>query len=642
MTFLICWFIVLMQFLWKYVDELVGKGLSTWVIGQTVFYAALNLVPLALPLGILLASLMFFGQIGERLELLAMKASGLPLYRIMAPLFVTTSLLALGLLYFQNTYMITSQVKMWTLLYSARYAKPELEIPEGVFYNGISGYSIYVGHRDQEHPGRMLNVMIYDHKDGNEKTRIIRADSGRIVADASQTFLTWKLYKGQSFENMTTPTSALDERPSTFAKERFSYKEIVILFDSSFKMQDEGEMRSKFVGKNLSQLEYAIDTVTRSIDSIRHEASEQMMAIQEQQSYSYALPSRFDTTQLAQAERRRILEESHQEAPLDVDSLMRRMSLADSVNLYRQAASTLLQIRNESESRLYIDKQAFFDYRTNRMEWHKKFTFPVACLVFFFIGAPLGAIIRKGGLGMPIIASVIFFIIYYIIDTFGHNMISSEQMGVVMGMWISSFVLAPVGIFLTWQATRDSASLNMEAYIVFFRKLFGTARVRKIEVRELILEEVNYLQAKEAVAQLRGRISELLADPDLVASWQIKRLLFSEQLTAPSEGRSRALSASLEALIAELRNSSERMIIAKLQDMPILTPQLMPTLLADCKLLRKSRILQRLSDILALITMLPLWILSVRRRTYLRDLKQCDRLLAEIEEEISKVLSREG
>ena len=290
--------------------------------------------------------------------------------------------------------MITSQVKMWTLLYSARYAKPELEIPEGVFYNGIPGYSIYVGKRDMVHPGRMLNIMLYDNKEGNEKTRIIRADSGRIIADASQTFLTWKLYKGQSFENMTTPSSPLDERPTTFAKERFSYKEIVILFDTSFKMQDEGEMKSRFVGKNLSQLEYAIDTVTRSIDSIRRDASEQMMSIQDQQTYSYELPSRLDTSQQAQKDRKRILSAETSEQ-IDIDSLMNMRTLGDSLNRYRQAASSLLQMRNESESRLYIDKEAFFDYRTNRMEWHKKFTFPVACLVFFFIGAPLGAIIRK-------------------------------------------------------------------------------------------------------------------------------------------------------------------------------------------------------------------------------------------------------
>ena len=528
---------------------------------------------------------------------------------------------------------------MWTLLYSARYAKPELEIPEGVFYNGIPGYSIYVGKRDMVHPGRMLNIMLYDNKEGNEKTRIIRADSGRITADASQTFLTWKLYKGQSFENMTTPSSPLDERPTTFAKERFSYKEIVILFDTSFKMQDEGEMKSRFVGKNLSQLEYAIDTVTRSIDSIRRDASEQMMSIQDQQTYSYELPSRLDTSQQAQKDRKRILSAETSEQ-IDIDSLMNMRTLGDSLNRYRQAASSLLQMRNESESRLYIDKEAFFDYRTNRMEWHKKFTFPVACLVFFFIGAPLGDIIRKGGLGMPIIASVVFFIIYYIIDTFGHNMISSEQMGVVSGMWISSFVLAPVGIFLTWQATRDSASLNMEAYIVFFRKLFGTARVRKLEVRELILEEINYTQALEHTLSLKERISELRNSDWISKKWLVKRFLFSSWLLSPSESLMQELFEQLEALISELRNSRERMIIAKLQDMPILERQLVPMSITNNLPLKSKPLLLKLSNIIFIITLLPLWILSIRRHAYLRDIKQTEKLLNEIETEIRKAISK--
>ena len=315
-------------------------------------------------------------------------------------------------------------------------------------------------------------------------------------------------------------------------------------------------------------------------------------------------------------------------------------TLGDSLNRYRQAASSLLQMRNESESRLYIDKEAFFDYRTNRMEWHKKFTFPVACLVFFFIGAPLGAIIRKGGLGMPIIASVVFFIIYYIIDTFGHNMISSEQMGVVSGMWISSFVLAPVGIFLTWQATRDSASLNMEAYIVFFRKLFGTARVRKLEVREVILEEINYTQALEHTLSLKERISELRSSDWISKKWLVKRLVFSSWLLSPSESLMQELFEQLEALISELRNSRERMIIAKLQDMPILERQLVPMSITNNLPLKSKPLLLKLSNIIFIITLLPLWILSIRRRAYLRDIKQTEKLLNEIETEIRKAISK--
>lgn len=636
MTFLICWFIVLMQFLWKYVDELVGKGLSMWVIGQTVFYAAMSLVPLALPLGILLASLMFFGQIGERLELLAMKASGLPLYRIMAPLFGTTLVLALGLFYFQNTYMITSQVKMWTLLYSARYATPELEIPEGIFYNGIPGYNIYVGKRDQIHAGRMHDIMIYDHKAGNEKTRIIRADSGRIVMDTSKTYLTWKLYKGQSFENMSSPYSPLDKTPTSYAKERFGYKEIVILFDANFKMHSEEDMGSRFVGKNLSQLNSAIDTATRTIDSLRGINSEQLMAINESNIYSYGLPSRLDTTKTAKETRAQIMAYRTDSTHIVLDSVLRRSNLNDSLNLYRTAHAYLQQIRNESESRLYIDKQAFFDYRTNRQEWHRKFTFPVACLVFFFIGAPLGAIIRKGGIGVPIIASVLFFIVYYIIDTFGHNMISSEQMGIIMGMWISTFVLLPVGAYLTWQATRDSASLNLEAYTVFFRKLLGTARVRKIEIREIILEDIDYDDVLTRISTLKSEVEALLQEPWLKKAWLASRLILTKLVYAPSEERMQQVFLHLEDLISTLRNSHERMVLAKLQDMPVLIRRIVPLSIAEPVLKIENKIIQYIINIIFPLSLIPLWVLSTRRRTYVRDLSNVLRLLGELEEELNK------
>lgn len=633
MTFAISWFIVLMQFLWKYVDELVGKGLSLWIVGQIVFYAAMSLIPLALPLGILLASLMFFGQIGERLELLAMKASGVPLYRIMAPLFATVALLSVGLFYFQNTYMITSQVRMWTLLYSARFAKPELEIPERTFYNGIPGYSIYVGRRDQQHIGRMHDIMIYDHKLGNEKTRIIRADSGRITMDDSQQFLTWRLHKGQSFENMSRPTVPSDPKPTAYAKERFDYKEIVIEFDANFKVQDESDMSGRFIGKNLSQLNYAIDTTTHTIDSLRTVAANQITELADRQSYSYSLPSRFDTTSTSIKQRKMLLGSDTITTGITLDSLMRHASIHDSLNTMRTALSQLQMIRTESQSRLDIDRGAYFDYRTNRQEWHKKFTFPVACLVFFFIGAPLGAIIRKGGLGVPVLTSVGFFIAYYIIDTFGQNMIRSEKIGVVPGMWLSTLVLLPIGIVLTWQATRDSASLNTEAYGVFFRRLFGTARVRKLEYQELAIEEVDYAQAQLELEALLGYIDTLLGSPWLTKRFAWQRLLLERWVYSPTEAIMGEAYQTSENLIAELRHSRQRMELAKLQDLPILMRRIVPRALPEGRPYRWGL---RLFN-LALPLSLPLiWLLNVRRRASLRDLTTSRRLLLELREEMNK------
>lgn len=633
MTFAISWFIVLMQFLWKYVDELVGKGLSLWIVGKIVFYAAMSLVPLALPLGILLASLMFFGQIGERLELLAMKASGVPLYRIMAPLFATVTLLSVGLFYFENTYMITSQVRMWTLLYSARFAKPELEIPERTFYNGIPGYSIYVGQRDQQHTGRMHDIMIYDHQQGNEKTRIIRADSGRITMDDSQQFLTWRLYEGQSFENMGRPTTPSDPKPSAYAKERFDYKEIVIAFDANFKVQDESDMRGRFIGKNLSQLNYAIDTTTRAIDSLRTMAASQIVELADRQSYSYSLPSRFDTTSTAQQQRELMLGSDTISTGLTLDSLMRHASIHDSLNIMRTALSQLSMIRTESQSRLDIDRGAYFEYRTNRQEWHKKFTFPVACLVFFFIGAPLGAIIRKGGLGVPVLTSVAFFITYYIIDTFGQNMIRSEKIGVVPGMWLSTLVLLPIGIVLTWQATRDSASLNTEAYGVFFRRLFGTARVRKLEYQELALEEVNYTKAQSELDKLLAYIDELLASPWLSKRFLWQRLLLERWVYSPTEPIMGHAYQASEDLISELHYTRQRMEFAKLQDLPILSQRIIPRILPDQASYRWGL---RLLNIVLPLSLPLIWLLDIRRRASLRDLKTSRRLLLELRDEINK------
>lgn len=619
MTFLICWFIVLMQFLWKYVDELVGKGLGAWVVGQTIFYAAMSLIPLSLPLGILLASLMYFGQIGERLELLAMKASGVPLYRIMAPIFTTVLTLAVGLLVFQNTYMITSQVRMWTLLYSARSAKPELEIPEGAFYNGIPGFSIYVGHRDKEiNAGRMHDIMLYDHKGGNEKTRIIRADSGRLLMDEGKTYLTWRLYKGQSFENMGVPTSYSDPKPSSFAKEKFSYKEIVIAFDANINIQDESNMRGRFVGKDLAQLKYAIDTSTLVIDSLREESARQLIDIIDKQTYSYSMPSRFDTTKTVMAERARLLGSDTITTEIRLDSILARSSLYDSLNIARTALSTLQQMANESENRLYVDKDAFFNYRTNRQEWHRKFTFPAACLVFFFIGAPLGAIIRKGGLGVPVIVSVLFFITYYIIDTFGHNMINTEKMGVIPGMWISTWVLLPIGAWLTWQATRDSASLNLETYNIMVRKLLGSGQGRKLAPATGVEVPADSATVERLWA-LEEDIKSLLSDPWVKGEGFTRNLSFETWLTHEANDRLSYITERLEAEVQQLSAGDDIMLRAKLQDLPKL-PKHFASIGHSAFPVKRFMLLVYIVNVLLPISLPILWYLFTRRGIIRDDL----------------------
>lgn len=624
MTTLISWFIVLMQFLWRYVDELVGKGLGMWIVAQTVFYAAMTLLPLGLSLGVLFASLMYFGNMGERLELLAMKASGVPLYRIMRPLLASILLLALGLFVFQNTYMITSQVRMWTTLLSARKAAPELEIPEGTFYNGIPGYSVYVQERDKVNTGRLKDVMIYDHNQGVANARIIRADSGRIVMDEGKTYLTWRLYNGQSFENLSTPAYSTDPKPTAYAKERFKYKEILINFDANFKLDDESDMKSRFVGKNLSQLNLAIDTTSRSIDSIRTHTSQALLNIIDRERYSYSMPSILDTTTWGIAQRQEMLGTTSTTYRVDLDSLLSTYTLQDSIELIGRASQKLQLMRSETEHRLYLDEGAYYEYRTNHQEWHRKFTLPVACIVFFFIGAPLGAIIRKGGLGMPVVISVLFFIIYYVIDTFGRNMILSQKMSVPLGMWLSTLVLLPIGIVLTYQATKDSASLNVDAYILFFRRLFKLDRVRKVEYKEISFAQINYTAAA-------GQISDLLSDiKSIMSSGLFDHWVFSWrdyhrelELIGPT-------SKSLDNLVEQLSGAQDPMFIARLKDIPILPSKL-------SRLIPNRQYGQGMVLMLSGSILFPIGLYLLNRRKALRgDLERTQRLLQELLYELNQ------
>lgn len=572
MSTLICWFIILMQFLWRYVDELIGKGLGVWIVAKIVFYAAMTFLPMALPLGILLGSLIFFGNLGEKLELLAMKSSGISLLRIMRSQILAIVCVAVGLFYFQNTFMITSQVRMWTLLLSARYSAPEVEIPEGVFYNGLPDYSIFVSKRSKEHPGRMHDIMIYDYKRGTEHVRIVRADSGRIVMNDDKLFLTWRLYQGQSFENLRQPDGYLDPKPIPYAKERFAYKEIIVPFDANFQQMNEEEMSNLYVGRNLAQLNAAIDTARMEIDSIRTTQSLDLRSQALAHRYSFNMPSLKDTTQWAEARRVELLGTKPISNAMNADSLLKSMTLEDSLRTMSSAATHLQVLYADIQNRHFEDQSAYKKLRTNNQEWHRKFTFPFACLVFFFIGAPLGAIIRKGGIGVPVIVSIVFFLIYYIIDTFCQNMISSEKMEVWIGMWISTLVLVPVGVFLTISATRDSASLNTDAYLLFFRRLLGSDRVRKVEYREVVFESIAYEHELAGIRALQSSIDSLLTSEPLIrfTAYYGQRTILSAQLSSISQG--------LEALVQRLNNARSHLLIASLTDLPIL-PQSVPWLM---------------------------------------------------------------
>lgn len=457
-TFFICLFIFLMQFLWRYVDDLIGKGLSLEVLAKFFFYASMTLVPISLPLALLLASLISFGNMGERLELLAMKAAGIPLLRILRPVAVLSVAVAGASFYFQNVVGPESTKQLAALLYSMKQKSPEMEIPEGQFYNEIPGYNLFVEHKDVE-TGMLYGIMIYTQGSNFDDTQIVLADSGRIQTTAEQMHLQLTLYDGERFRNMQNTGSALDKATVPYMRETFKTEVDLIPFDNNFSVMDAALFNDNAQTKNLTMLNRGIDSIAHYLDSTGHDQFRQY-------SYSFLsqtrLEGRLDSAMLAQRVR---------EQPLDFDTVFARLGDSDRA----QAARIALDRARSGE----VQTQSMADYsydvnrslRIHKLERHKKFTLSLACLIFFFIGAPLGAIIRKGGLGVPVVVSVLIFIFYYMVNVTGEKLAKSGEWDVAFGLWLSTLVLTPIGGWLTWKANQDSVMFNLEAYQQFFKRL---------------------------------------------------------------------------------------------------------------------------------------------------------------------------
>lgn len=469
MTFGICLFIVLMQFLWRYIDDMVGKGLSIPILGEMFFYAALSLFPLALPLSILLSSLMTFGNLGERLELLAMKSAGVSLEHIMRPLVVTIALISVGAFFFQNNVMPVAQVKLYSLLYSIRQKSPELDIPEGVFYGEITGYNVYVKEKDKS--GLLRDIMIYDYSKGFSRTSVIVADSGRLKMSADKLFLVLSLSGGESFENLDDAGSGGKKTYVPYQRESFSTKELLIEFDANFSRTDESLLANQYIGKRLGDLQLSIDSMSMRLDSIKTINAKSVYDMSYRKTFS---PAKREQEAVAKAELADeeadlpIAEAKEPEKPaaiVDIDSLYQAKSAGEKVALLVRAKSNIENVKADYYFKASTQGDEAYKLRRHKTEWHKKFTLSFACLVFFFIGAPLGAIIRKGGLGVPVVISVILFIFYYIVDNIGFKMARDGIWQAWEGMWLSSAVLAPLGIFLTYKAVNDSVILNPDTYI---------------------------------------------------------------------------------------------------------------------------------------------------------------------------------
>jgi lipopolysaccharide export system permease protein len=523
MTFFIVLFIVLMQFLWKYIDDLVGKGLSVSLIAELFFYAAVSMVPMALPLAILLASLMTFGNFGEKFELTAMKASGISLLHAMRPLIVLISIVSVGAFFFQNNVLPPAQVKMWTLLFSMRQKSPEVEIPEGVFYDQIPGYNLFVKHKDRE-TGMLYNVMIYDVSHGGDNSTILMADSGRLAFTGDMRYLYLHLFNGEQFENLREQRSL--DRNVPFRREEFADKEVLIPFDANFNRLDEGGMRNQYVGKNVSELRHTIDSVGLRLDStgavyaedLRHTA---FPLLRDRNSGR----SSFNMNEAGSVNRSSgVINPDGYAGGCKTGSLS--VGEADSVNTYQPInvdslilAVDVSQRGRVFESALDISKRTVAEYqfksmtvsdekrimRRHEIELIKKYTLSVACLIFFFIGAPLGAIIRKGGLGTPLVISVLLFLFYYIIDNTGYKMARDGRWPVWIGIWLSTFILAPLGVYVTYKAMNDSAVFDSDRYKAFFRKILGRKPERSVAYKEVIINDISEQEAIERLDALRER-----------------------------------------------------------------------------------------------------------------------------------------
>ncbi len=557
MTFFICLFIVLMQFLWRYVDDLVGKGLELSVIGELFFYAALTMVPMALPLAVLLASLMTFGNLGERVELTAMKAAGVSLLKAMRPLIVLMVLIAIGAFFFQNNVLPIAQTKMWTLLFSMRQKTPEAEIPERVFYDQLPGLNIYVQHKDPE-TGMLYDVMIYDISKGFENSRILLADSGSMAVTEDQSHIFLQLHHGSQFENLRESNGSSNPGNMPYRREQFDEKSIIVAFDTSFSRMDEGGMRNQYVGKNITELQATIDSLNIKVDSAGYSQGRLLV----------------ETPMLGIDYYKRVMVDGQVEQvpnkpvtlvePLDLDSLVNVAQGTMARTYYNQAINKAKRLEQTYEFKRLTMDDTQKNIRRHGIEMHKKFTLSFACIIFFFIGAPLGAIIRKGGLGMPLIISVFLFIVYYIIENTGYKMAREGRIGVWEGMWLSSAVLLPLGIFFTYKAMRDSAVFNKDAYLNFFNRLFGIRPARHFEVKEFTMDEVNPTVGRDMVDELDSEARSA------VAASKSRMGYFGYLRHGIMPGVLEPLEAKLEQTVTYLSNSQEQLVVNKISDYPTL------------------------------------------------------------------------
>jgi lipopolysaccharide export system permease protein len=552
-TFFICQFVLMMQFLWRYVDDLIGKGLTLDVMAQFFWYMGLMLMPQAFPLAILLSSLITFGNLGESSELTAIKAAGISLMQTFRSLIVISILTTFVSFYFQDVVGPKANQSFYQLLLSMKQKSPELEIPEGRFYDGIPGSNIYVQKKDLK-TGMLYGIMIYRMTGSYEDAAIILADSGMMQSTAEKKHLLLSLYSGEWFENMRSQDLA-NSAAVPYRRETFSTKRIVLDFDGEFSLADVNEISSDARAKSLGKILHDLDSIKEFNDSVGHAF------------YREAMRYNYRRAQLEKKDSLKVLQQAAS-AKMNYDSLYSKLSKNDKQAAVRNALNAMQMASSDTEFKGDYAKALHRNYRNHMTEAIKKFTLSLTCIIFFFIGAPLGAIIRKGGLGVPVIISVLVFIVYYIFDNTGYRMAREDEWTVWFGMLISTVVLTPIAAFFTYKANNDSVVFNIDLYKNLLMKALGLRTKRHIYRKEVIIEDPKYKEDVRMLESVNADIYQYSKDHKLL-HWPNPIKVF---FRAGDDQRIEEINTVLETAIEDLSYSTDKMVLAELNNYPIVSP----------------------------------------------------------------------
>ena len=550
-TFFICQFVLMMQFLWRYVDVLIGKGLTVDVLAQFFWYMGLMFVPNALPLAILLSSLITFGNLGESSELTAIKAAGISLIQSFRPLILIVVVISITSFYFQNVVGPAANKSFETLLLSMKQKSPELEIPEGIFYDGIPHCNIFVQKKDTQ-TGMLYNVMIYKMTGSYEDAAIILADSGMLQSTAEKKHLVLTLHNGEWFENMKSQELA-GSASVPYRRESFIKKRIVLDFNGDFNM-DDAAISGSAKTKSLENITLGIDSLQSDIDSLGRMYYEDS----KRRYYNFGLLTKDDSSAVKKqyAEMKKGFYETF-------DSLSQQRKKSAIETALANSRSELNDLDFKSTMTNYTERQI----RLHQIEAMNKFTLALSCLLFFFIGAPLGAIIRKGGLGIPVIISVLVFIVYFVFDNSGYRMSREGIWSVLFGKTVSTLVLAPLAVFFTYKANKDSVVFNFDLYRNFFMKMFGLRAKRHLFKKEVIINEPLYKEDAQALQSVNEEIDKYVTAHNLMLAPNPAKVFFKYS----PDHTIKDISIRLEEIIDDLSNTRDKKILTCLNAFPIMT-----------------------------------------------------------------------